>query len=118
MLIRDMGLVALGGAIVGSASWLLGQRKRDRQIPILSGWPRVVVVGAGFGGLHVARGLAGVEADVLVLDRHNYHCFQPLLYQVATAGLEPEEIAQPVRRILRGIPNVRFRMATVERIDV
>jgi NADH dehydrogenase len=86
--------------------------------PILSGWPRVVVVGAGFGGLRAARGLAGAEADVLILDRHNYHCFQPLLYQVATAALEPEEIAHPIRQMLRGIPNARFRMASVERVDL
>lgn len=118
MLLRDFGIFALGGAAVSGASWLLRQRHRDRQAPILGGWPRVVVVGAGFGGLRVARGLAGAEAEVLVLDRHNYHCFQPLLYQVATAGLEPEEIAQPVRQILRGIPNVRFRMTSVEKIDL
>lgn len=118
MWLRDLGIFALGGLAAAGAGWLLGRRQRDRALPILSGWPRVVIVGAGFGGLRVARGLAGVEADVLILDRHNYHCFQPLLYQVATAGLEPEEIAQPVRRILRGMPNVRFRMASVREIDV
>ncbi len=118
MLARDLGFFALGGIAASGIAWLWRVRRRDRQVPILSGWPRVVVVGAGFGGLRVARSLAGVEADVLVLDRHNYHCFQPLLYQVATAGLEPEEIAHPVRQILRGLPNVRFRMATVERIDL
>lgn len=115
---RDLVTFALGGVIASTARWLLGRLVGDRQAPILSGWPRVVVLGAGFGGLRVARGLAGAAADVLVVDRHNYHCFQPLLYQVATATLEPEEIAQPVRRILRGIPNVRFRMATVEQIDL
>src|SRR5436190_23791342 len=55
--------------------------------------PRVVVVGAGFGGMNAARSLAGTGVDVLVLDRNNYHGFWPLLYQVATAGLEPESIA-------------------------
>ena len=76
-------------------------------------FPAVVIVGAGFGGLRAARGLRQVPVDVTVLDRHNYHTFVPLLYQVATAGLEPEEIAQPVRRILRGVRNARFRLATV-----
>ncbi len=80
--------------------------------------PGVVIVGAGFGGLRVARGLRGAAVDVTVVDQHNYHTFIPLLYQVATAGLEPEEIAQPIRRILRGAENVRFRLATVTGIDL
>ena len=63
--------------------------------------PRVVVVGAGFGGLSAAKGLAGSAFDVTVIDRHNYHLFQPLLYQVATAGLSPADIASPIRGILR-----------------
>ncbi len=79
--------------------------------------PSVVIVGAGFGGLAVARRLRGATVDVTVLDKQNYHTFIPLLYQVATAGLEPEEIAQPVRRILRGASNVRFRLATVTGVD-
>jgi NADH dehydrogenase len=78
----------------------------------------VVIVGAGFGGLRVARGLSRTPVDVTLLDRHNYHTFVPLLYQVATAGLEPEEIAQPIRRILRDVPNVRFRLDTVTRVDL
>lgn len=80
--------------------------------------PRVVIVGAGFGGLSVARGLAGAPVDTLVLDRANYHLFTPLLYQVATAGLGPEEIAQPIRAILRPIGNARFRMAEVSGVDL
>jgi NADH dehydrogenase len=80
--------------------------------------PRVVIVGAGFGGLRAARALRGKPVDVLVLDRHNYHTFLPLLDEVATAGLEPDDIAQPVRAIVRGVPNVRFRMADVRRIDL
>ncbi|MBI2913502.1 MAG: NAD(P)/FAD-dependent oxidoreductase [Chloroflexi bacterium] len=80
--------------------------------------PSVVIVGAGFGGLRVARGLRGAAVDVTILDRHNYHTFVPLLYQVATAGLEPEEIAQPIRRILRGARNVRFRLASVTGVDL
>ncbi|MFN8566318.1 MAG: hypothetical protein U0Z44_02095 [Kouleothrix sp.] len=69
--------------------------------------PRVVVVGAGFE-LSVTRTLAGAGVDVLVLDRNNYHGFWPLLYQVATAGLEPESIAYPTRAILRHYPNTSF----------
>lgn len=80
--------------------------------------PRVVIVGAGFGGLAAARKLKDAPVEVLVLDRTNYHLFTPLLYQVATGGLEPEEIAHPVRRILRGIRNVRFRVAEVRGVDL
>jgi NADH:quinone reductase (non-electrogenic) len=79
--------------------------------------PRVIIVGAGFGGLRVARGLRGAPVDVTVLDKHNYHTFIPLLYQVATAGLEPEAIAHPVRRIVTA-PNVRFRLAEVTGVDL
>ena len=62
--------------------------------------PRIVILGAGFGGLFAARALAKVAADVTLVDRHNYHLFQPLLYQVATAGLPPSDIAWPIRSIL------------------
>jgi NADH:quinone reductase (non-electrogenic) len=80
--------------------------------------PLVVIVGAGFGGLRLGRGLSRAPVDVTILDRHNYHTFIPLLYQVATSGLEPEEIAQPVRRILRDVPNVRLRLAAVTGVDL
>ena len=79
--------------------------------------PAVVVVGAGFGGLRAARALRRAPVDVLLVDRHNYHLFQPLLYQVATAGLEPEEIAKPVRAVLRGQRNFDFRLAQVTGVD-
>ncbi len=79
--------------------------------------PSVVIVGAGFGGLRAARVLRRAPVDVLLIDRHNYHLFQPLLYQVATAGLEPEQIAQPVRGILRGQRNLEFRMTEVTGVD-
>ena len=62
--------------------------------------PRIVILGAGFGGLFAARALASADADVTVVDRHNYHLFQPLLYQVATAGLPPSDISWPVRAVL------------------
>jgi NADH:ubiquinone reductase (H+-translocating) len=72
--------------------------------------PRVVVVGAGFGGLTAARALASAPVDVLLLDRNNFHVFWPLLYQIGTAALEATEIAYPVRTALRGHPSMRFRM--------
>ncbi|HEX9346831.1 MAG TPA: NAD(P)/FAD-dependent oxidoreductase [Gemmatimonadales bacterium] len=79
--------------------------------------PTVVVVGAGFGGLNAARALRRAPVQVVLVDRNNYHLFQPLLYQVATAGLEPEEIARPARAILRGQKNFDFRMVDVTRVD-
>jgi NADH dehydrogenase len=80
-------------------------------------YPRVVVVGGGFGGFELVRGLAGKPYKVLLIDRQNHHCFQPLLYQVATASLSADSIAHPFRRTVGPIPNVAFRMARVERID-
>jgi NADH dehydrogenase len=74
---------------------------------------RVVVVGAGFGGLALARGLRDAPVDVLLVDRHNFHTFLPLLYQVATSGLGVQDVTHPVRSILRRIPNARFRMAQI-----
>jgi len=79
--------------------------------------PRVVIVGGGFGGLAAARALARVVVDVTLIDRHNYHLFQPLLYQVATAALAPNTIAAPIRAILRAQDNVTVLMATVTGID-
>ena len=79
--------------------------------------PRVVIVGAGFGGLRAARSLRDAPVDVVLVDRHNYHLFQPLLYQVATAGLEPEQIARPVRAVLRRQRNFEFRMTEVTGLD-
>lgn len=80
--------------------------------------PRVVIIGAGFGGLKAARELARSGVEILLVDRNNYHTFVPLLYQVAVAELEPERIAYPVRTMLRRIPNARFVMTEVKRIDV
>lgn len=78
----------------------------------------VVIVGAGFGGLGVAEQLAHVSVDVTLIDRHNYHTFQPLLYQVATSLLNAEDVGAPVRSVFRHQENVTFRMATVMGIDV
>jgi NADH dehydrogenase len=80
--------------------------------------PRVVIVGAGFGGLWAARALAHSPAEVLLVDRNNYHTFLPLLYQVAAAELEPEAIAYPVRSTLRKLPNVHFALAEVKEVDL
>src|SRR5437660_10533477 len=82
-----------------------------------SGRPRVVIVGAGFGGLNAAHALGGKNVDVLLVDRNNYHGFWPLLYQVATAEMEPESIAYPVRAIFRKYRNIGFRMAQVTGVD-
>lgn len=79
---------------------------------------RVVVVGAGFGGLWAARALAREQVAVHLIDKHNYHTFLPLLYQVAAAELEPGLIARSVRSLVRGQRNVRVAMATVQRIDL
>jgi NADH dehydrogenase FAD-containing subunit len=79
--------------------------------------PRVVILGGGFGGLSAARALARVALDVTLIDRHNYHLFQPLLYQVATAALAPNTIAAPVRAILRAQQNATVLMETVTGID-
>ncbi|MDT8902471.1 NAD(P)/FAD-dependent oxidoreductase [Anaeroselena agilis] len=80
--------------------------------------PAVVIVGGGFAGLQAAKALSGEPLDVILLDRNNYHLFQPLLYQVATAGLGPEDISYPLRAILRGYGNVAFRMADVCGVDL
>src|SRR5207248_2959398 len=79
--------------------------------------PRVVVVGAGFGGIGAASRLRRLPVDVTIVDRRNHHVFQPLLYQVATAGLNPADIAQAVRGIFQDDENIDFRLASVEKID-
>src|SRR5882762_5334978 len=79
--------------------------------------PRIVIVGAGFGGLTAAKALAGTPFDVTVIDQHNYHLFQPLLYQVATAGLSPADIASPIRGILAPDKNVKVILGKVSGID-
>ncbi|KJD36262.1 NADH dehydrogenase [Tamlana sedimentorum] len=80
-------------------------------------FPRVVIIGGGFAGVALAKKLAKQEAQVVLLDKHNYHTFQPLLYQVSTGGLEPDSIAYPIRKVLQNFPNFYFRLANVEEID-
>lgn len=82
-----------------------------------SGWPHVVIIGAGFAGLAAMKALGGKEVDVTVIDRTNHHLFQPLLYQVATAALNPSDIAMPIRRIVRRSKNIRVLMGDVHSID-
>lgn len=79
--------------------------------------PRIVVIGAGFGGLEAARALRKADAEITVIDRHNHHTFQPLLYQVATAVISPADIAWPVRSILRKQQNVSVNLGTIRSID-
>ena len=80
--------------------------------------PRVVIVGCGFGGLFAARALRRAPVDVLVIDHNNYHLFQPLLYQVASAALAPADIAQPIRTILRGQKNASVMLGEVSKVDL
>src|SRR4051812_46977226 len=80
-------------------------------------WPKVVIVGAGFGGLAAARILKHEPLEVTLIDRNNFHSFQPLLYQVATAALSPADVAWPIRNILRGQANVTVLMTEVSGVD-
>ncbi|MHC5542625.1 NAD(P)/FAD-dependent oxidoreductase, partial [Singulisphaera rosea] len=80
--------------------------------------PRVVIIGGGFGGLNAALELRHAPVRLIVIDRQNHHLFQPLLYQVATAGLSPSDIASPIRRVLRGQKNAEVLLAEASSIDV
>lgn len=85
-------------------------------IPTTS-FPRVVIIGGGFAGIALVKGLRNLELQVVLIDKHNYHTFQPLLYQVATGGLEPDSIAFPIRKVIADLPNFYFRLAEVTNID-
>src|SRR5215475_3152971 len=80
--------------------------------------PRVVIVGAGFGGLECAKALKRAPVDVTLIDRTNHHCFQPLLYQVATAALSPNDIAWPIRAILAPQANATTFLAEIDSVDL
>ncbi len=82
-----------------------------------SGFPRVVIIGGGFAGINFARKIANKDVQVVLIDKRNYHTFQPLLYQVSSAGLEPDSIAYPLRKILKNHKNTFFRLAEVESIN-
>lgn len=82
-----------------------------------SSFPRVVIIGGGFAGVNLAKTLANKDVQLVLLDKHNYHTFQPLLYQVSSSGLEPDSIAYPLRKIIKNHKNSLFRLADVERIN-
>lgn len=81
-----------------------------------SSFPRIIIIGGGFAGISLVKELSKKEVQVLLLDKNNYHTFQPLLYQVSTGGLEPDSIAYPIRKILQEYPNFFFRLAKVEQV--
>lgn len=89
-----------------------------RTLPDISGAPRVIVVGGGFGGLEIVRALRNSKAEVLLFDKRNYHLFQPLLYQVATAALNPSQIAIPLRMAAERQPNTSIYLAEVQKVDL
>jgi NADH dehydrogenase len=78
--------------------------------------PKIIIIGGGFGGIQFSKKLKKQAVEVLMLDKHNYHTFQPLLYQVATGGLEPDSIAFPLRKVFKGQSNFTFRVACAQQI--
>jgi NADH dehydrogenase/putative oxidoreductase len=112
--------------VIGAGPWSVDAWIYDRLLEFMKpshgvlgseAWPRVVIVGAGFGGMACAAKLRHLPVHVTLIDRHNHHLFQPLLYQVATAGLSPADIASPIRAQFRDDPNVRVIMGTVTGVD-
>lgn len=97
---------------MGSNSYKMNTQNNDKK------FPRVVIIGGGFGGIEIAKGLKNKEVEVVLLDRNNHHTFQPLLYQVATGTLDAPSIAFPLRKMFRKQENFTFRMANVRRVDV
>lgn len=120
-----LGIVALKGAgplsldhvVIGHLRRVF-PRVSDATRETMEQWPRVLVVGAGFGGLSVVRALSKVPCRIVLIDRRNYHLFQPLLYQVATATLSPADIATPIRSMLRDQNNVKVLLGRVTGVDV
>jgi NADH dehydrogenase/putative oxidoreductase len=111
-----LALLAVHGAGRHSVDWLIG-RWAHHTSPIADDAPHIVIVGAGFGGMSCAAGLRHERARVTLIDRHNYHLFQPLLYQVATGALSPADIAAPIRGAFRDDAAVRVLCGTVTAVD-
>src|ERR1700760_756234 len=82
-----------------------------------TGMPRIVIIGGGFAGINLAKKLKDKPVEVLMLDKHNYHTFQPLLYQVAMGAIEADSIGFPIRRIFTGQKNFTFHLAEVQKIN-
>lgn len=97
---------------------LMPESREQGELAKTTNLPRVVIVGAGFGGLHAARALRAVPVQVTVIDRNNYHLFQPLLYQVATASLSPADISAPIRHVLRKQKNTEVLLGEVTGVDM
>ncbi|MEA3070421.1 MAG: putative oxidoreductase, partial [Alphaproteobacteria bacterium] len=112
-----LALLGVSGAGRYSLDFLIAGRMR-RPAPPVDDAPHIVIVGAGFGGMACAAGLRRERAQVTLIDRHNYHLFQPLLYQVATAALSPADIAIPVRGMFRDHPRLRVLRGRVSGVDV
>jgi len=112
-----LALIAVSGAGRYSLDRLIVHWAHRTSLPA-DGAPHVVIVGAGFGGMACAAGLRHEPARVTLIDRHNYHLFQPLLYQVATGGLSPADIATPIRAVFRGAARLRVLCGTVTAVDV
>jgi NADH:ubiquinone reductase (H+-translocating) len=116
LLVRGPGNISLDAALSNILRRHIPQLE-GKPAYSLDGLPEIVIIGAGFGGIACARALRHTPARVTVIDRHNYHLFQPLLYQVATAALSPGDIAVPIRSILRGQFNAQVMLGNVTDVD-